>query len=180
VPKPIIIKEGSKKKKGWYFPLCSKKRKLRFSFNESFIYEGKNQTDLHKVFGIAILSFPHSFKTGKNKKWWELHKWNSLRLGARWNKVLQCAEITDYAYVAGVGERNTTDNKIMKVKLKDVVFAEISVVENGFLLDLHNENNGDFLQTFIACEMPKFYLCLRLRAYMENVFRTGDVVIDTY
>lgn len=180
MPRQIVIKKDSNKQEGLYFPLCGKSLSFRFSFNESFIYTGKNQTDLHKVFGIGILSFPHSFKKGKNKKWWELHKWNSLRLGARWNKNLQCVELTDYSYIAGVGERDTTDNNIMQVKLKQVIFASISVVDNGFLLYLHNENNNEFLQTFIPCKLPRLYLCLRLRAYMENVYRTGDVVIETF
>jgi len=180
MPKPIVIKKDSTKQQGLYFPLCGKSLSFRLSFNESFIYDGKNQTDLHKVFGIGILSFPHSFKTGKNKRWWELHKWNSLRLGARWNKELQCVELTDYSYIDGVGERDATDNKIMQVKLKEVIFGSVSIIDNGFLLYLYNENNEEFLQTFIPCKLPKLYLCLRLRAYMENVYRTGDVVIETY
>lgn len=176
----IVIPQYSNKQKGLYFPLCSKSRTIVISFDETFIYDGKNQTDLHKVFGIGILSFPHSFKKGKNKKWWELHKWNSLRLGARWNKELQCVELTDYSYIDGVGERDATDNKIMQVKLKEVIFGSVSIIDNGFLLYLYNENNNEFLQTFIPCKLPKLYLCLRLRAYMENVYRTGDVVIEKH
>lgn len=178
----IIIPQHSNKQKGLYFPLCSKSRTMVISFDETFIYEGKNQTDLHKVFGIGLFCFG-SFKTGKNKRWWELHKWISLRLGARWNKELQCVEVTDYAYVEGVGERNTTDNQILQIKAhkeeskRDKLLCKIAIESKGLSMIATNLNTLKTINVFIPCKIPLIYLCLRLRAYMQNLYRTQDVFI---
>lgn len=181
----IIIPNNNTKQKGLYFPLCSKSRSIILSFDESFIYEGKNQTDLHKIFGIGLFCFG-SFKKGKNKKWWELHKWLSLRLGARWNDTLKKVEVTDYSYVNGVGERDTTDNQILQITAhkeeskRDKLLCKISIEKNGMALLATNLNTLETINVFIPCEIPFFYLPLRLRAYMENVFRTGDVNVHTH
>lgn len=176
----IIIKKNSTKQNGVYFPLCKKQREITFSFDESFVYEGLNQTDVHKIFGIGILSIPHSFKKGTNKKWWELHKRNSMRLGARWNKELQCIELLDYAYVNGVGDRDATNNNILRADLHDLLYCKISIVKDGFLIYVKNKTKDKFINTFVPCDIPNFYLCMRLRAYMQNVFRKGDIVIKVY
>lgn len=181
----ILIPKNKFKQKGWYLPFCCKSRLFVLSFDESFMYIGKNQTDIHKIFGIGLLCF-NSFKKGKNKKWWEIHKWISMRLGARWNNDLKLVELMDYSYVNGVGERDATDNKILKVKAhkeeskRDKVMCKISIEKNGLLLLATNLNTLDTINVFIPCKIPKLYLCLRLRAYMENVFRTGDVNIYTH
>lgn len=182
----ITIPQNKFKQKGWYFPFCGKIRTFVISFDDSFKYKGKNQSDLHKVFGIGIFSLFGSFKKGKNKKWWEVHKWLSLRLGARWNDIDNKVEVTDYSYVYGVGERDTTNNKILQLSAsddeskRDNLLCRISIEKGGMRLMATNLNNMQSINVFIPCKIPFLYLCLVLRAYMENVFRTGDVNIHTH
>lgn len=176
----IVIPQHSNKQKGLYFPLCGKQLEFRFSFDESFDYVGKNQSDLHKIGGIGIFSIPHSFKVGKNKKWWELHKWFSLRIGARRNYAKNCIELTDYSYFQGVGERNTDDNQILDAQKGEIVYGKVSIEKNGMRLVLVNETSLKNINVFIKMDLPTFYLPLRLRAYMENVHRTKDVIIHTH
>lgn len=176
----IVIPKNKTKQRGWYFPISKKVWEIRFSFDESFDYIGKNQTDLHKIGGIGIFAIPHSFKIGKNKKWWEVHKWFSLRIGARRNYIKNCIELTDYSYVEGVGERNTDDNKILDAQKGEVIYGKISIEKNGMRLFLFNETSLKSIDVFIKMDLPKYFLPLRLRAYMENVYRTNDVIIHTY
>jgi hypothetical protein len=181
--KPIIIEAGKNKQKGWYFPLCFSSFTMTLSFDESWEYDsGDQQSDLHKVCGIAIFHLFKSFSTTKHKKWWELHKWLSVRLGARWNKVERVMEITDYTYIDGIGERDTTDNIIVKVKIKEV-FKVTPYVEKN-ILGIYIETKDKHYIIEKSCKTPIF-LCipffLRLRAYVGSGFTTlKNMIINRY
>jgi hypothetical protein len=168
----IVIEAGKMKQKGWYFPLCSNSRTMTFSFTESCKYDVRgvgNQTNIHKLFGIGVFHVFGSFKTTKTKKWWELHKWHSIRLGWRYNPIEDVFEITDYCYINGIGDRSTTDNVIVKVKEGDIVTVEIIVKKGGFALHIIDNDGGvyviekSFKTPFFLC-VPFF---IRLRAYVE-------------
>lgn len=181
--KQIIIKANSNKQKGLYFPLCGNTLTLTFSFTESCKYNsGNQQSDLHKLFGIGIFHLFGSFKTTKNKKWWELHKWHSARLGWRYNPIEDVFEITDYCYINGIGERNTYDNLIVKVKAGEAVTATIRVDELGFSFYI---KKGESMYIIEKDFKTPFFLnvpfLLRLRAYVGSGFTTNkDIIINKH
>lgn len=101
-----IIKANTNKQAGIYFPLCKSMQSMKVVFTESCKYNsGSEQSDLHKLHGVGVFSLFGSFKTTINKKWWEVHKWLSIRVGWRYNIQEDCFEVTDYTYVNGIGER---------------------------------------------------------------------------
>lgn len=181
MPKPIIIKKGYKKQKGLYLPLCLSNRSMTFAFTESCKYDVRgvgNQSNLHKLFGIGLFHLFGSFKTTKTKKWWELHKWLSIRVGWRYNPIEDVFEITDYCYINGIGDRSTTDNVIVKVKAGDVVKCSVYFLKDGLALEINVNRNTTLITKQIA--MPMF-LCvpffLRLRAYVELPYETKEYII---
>jgi hypothetical protein len=179
----IIIKANTNKQSGLYFPLCFATITKTIAFTDSCKYNsGSEQSDLHKLFGIGIFHLFGSFKAAKNKKWWELHKWISIRAGWRYNPTNDTFEITDYTYVNGVGERDTTDNIIVSVKANEI-FTITTYIEKDILgLVIKTSNREVVIQK--NCKTPVF-LCvpffLRLRAYVGSGYTTkNDIVIKTY
>ncbi len=182
--KNILIKAGKNTQSGIRFPLCLSKRSLTFSFTESCKYNsGDQQSDLHKIFGIGVFHLFNSFKTTRTKKWWELHKWLSIRLGWRYNLQEDIFELTDYTYKNGLGERDTSDNFILKVKANEVVDATIEIKKNELLLTLYTERQGLKIIK-VPCDTPKvlfFPFLISLHGYMGSGYTTAkDVVINTY
>ncbi len=183
--KNIIIKAGNNKQKGWYFPLCSNSRTMTFSFTESCKYDVRgvgNQTNIHKLFGIGVFHVFGSFKTTKTKKWWEIHKWHSARLGWRYNPIEDVFEITDYCYINGIGERNTGDNLIVKVKTGEAVTVTIRVNKLGFSFYI---TKGESMYVIEKDFKTPFFLnvpfLLRLRAYVGSGFTTlKNMIINRY
>lgn len=182
--KLLRIKKNTNKQAGLKFPFCGNKITKKICFTESCKYNsGSQQGDLHKVFGIAVFHFINSFKTTKNKKFWELHKWLSIRLGWRYNIEEDVFELTDYTYVNGIGERDTSDNLIVKVKTNEVVEVEIEVIKNSLLLKLTTANGEKHLIEK-TCKTP-FYLCvpffIRLFAYVGSGYTPNkDIVIKNF
>ena len=184
--KEVVIKANTNKQKGLYLPLCSSSRTMTFSFTESCKYDVRgvgNQTNLHKLFGIGIFHLFGSFKNTKNKKWWELHKWHSARLGWRYNPIEDVFEITDYCYINGIGERNTTDNLIVKVKAGEIVTVTIRLDKDGFSFYITDGNANMYIiekdfKTPFFLNVP---FLLRLRAYVGSGFTTNkDMIINVY
>jgi len=181
----IIIKANTNKQSGLYFPLCGSSRSIKFSFTESCKYDVRgvgNQSNLHKLFGIGLFHLFGSFKTTKTKKWWELHKWLSIRVGWRYNPIEDVFEITDYCYINGIGDRSTTDNVIVKVKAEDVVKCSVYFLKDGLALEINVNRNTTLITKQIA--MPMF-LCvpffLRIRAYVELPYETKeDIIIERF
>lgn len=176
----IVIKANTNKQSGLYFPLCWSSRSITFSFTESCKYNsGKEQSDLHKLFGIGVFHLFGSFKTTRTKKWWELHKWLSIRVGWRYNIYEGVFEITDYCYIDGIGDRDATDNVIVKVKVGDVVKASTYVTKEGFVLEITANGNTTVITKKI--KMPICLFFIRLRAYVGSGFTTKkDMIINEH
>lgn len=175
----ILIPKNKNKQSGWYFPLCSNKISKTVAFTESCKYNsGDQQSDLHKIFGIGVFHLFNSFKTTKNKKWWELHKWLSLRVGWRYNIEEDCFEITDYCYINGIGERNSNDNTIVKVKSGEIVLVIISITKNCLELIIKKDNN--VINILKTCKTPRVMVFfLKLRAYVGSGFTPNkDIIIN--
>lgn len=180
----IVIKPNTNKQKGLHFPLCSSSRTITFSFTESCKYNsGDQQSDLHKLFGIGIFHLFGSFKTTKNKKWWELHKWHSARIGWRYNPIEDVFEITDYCYINGIGERNTDDNLIVKVKAGEVVTVTIRVDNEGFAFYITDSKSNMYIieKNFKTPFFIYVPFLLRLNAYVGSGFTTSkEMNINVY
>ncbi len=181
--KPIIIKAGKNSQKGLHFPFCSNRIKLTLSFDKSWRYNsGDQQGDLHKVVGIAIFHLFKSFAITEHKKWWEIHKWLSVRLGARYNIQEDVIELTDYCYINGIGERDPSDNIVEKVKIEEEFTVEIFIEKNKLGVILETLNRKIIIEH--PCKTP-FFLCipffLRLRAYVGSGFTTlKDMIINKH
>ena len=177
----IVIPKNKNKQRGWYFPLCSNKISKKIAFTESCKYNsGDQQSDLHKIFGIGVFHLFNSFKTTKNKKWWELHKWLSLRVGWRYNIIEDVFEVTDYSYVNGIGERDTRDNKIFKIKVENYFTPVIEFKWNRMVMYIITDLGEHIEINSIPIKLPLIPIYLKLRAYVGSGYTTNkDIKINT-
>lgn len=177
----IKIKQGNSKQSGVYFPLCFSSRTKTIEFTESCKYDNNlsNPTNLQKIFGVALFHFFGSFKTTRTKKWWELHKWLSVRCGWRWSDELQCWELMDYCYINGNGDRLAYDKVKIRCVVGDRVTITTAIAPNKLILTIVKNN----VKTLVVrdCKTPKLMLFfIRLRAYIEPKISTHDYTINTY
>ena len=101
--KSIIIHKGEHGQRGLKNPICGNVRTKSIIFETSCRYFPSSEDiwDIHKVFGVAVFNPLYSFRTAKNKHWYETHKWQSVRLGFRYNKNNDLIELFLYSYING-------------------------------------------------------------------------------
>ncbi len=128
-------------KKGWHrtsfpfqIPWPTFKRKVvrLFIFDSSYRYDiGKDQTDIHKIFGAGLL--PPLSKIFK--KW---HHQDSCRVGGRYNPATDKVDLFAYAYVNGVSNHlPDTEVLICSVDIDDVNEGSIEIRRAFYLAEVN-------------------------------------------
>lgn len=135
----FTIKKG--RHRSVWFPRFTFKRVLIGSFTllGDFSYDiGKKQTDSNKLIGLS------------NGIW---HRYNSIRVGFRWNKVLKCIDIVGICYDKGKREIrviNRIQNNSEKVSFLISIEKDKYIIRIGDKTEMfNNTSKWKFIRYFL-------------------------------
>lgn len=175
----ILIKREKHNPTELNWGLCKNKRKLTFSFTESCLYKfnDEDDNDINKLFGIGLFMIPKSLTTSQHKKWFELHKHTSVRLGWNCNYESKTINLFNYSYI----NKTRVNSKICEIEINKIYSAEIfsSVNFNYICIKHNNKLIGDDIKHFGYNINNCIYF--KLGAYFGGQkVAPNDVLIKTY